>query len=77
MGEQAAVALGLVFVPEWSQKRASARAAVKTDGRVITAQTKALGKKINEFPAYFRQQKISEIPSRPSLPQSPTKALPI
>jgi isoquinoline 1-oxidoreductase beta subunit len=41
------------------------------------ALQKALGKKLTEFPAYFRQQKISEIPSKPSIPASPTKALPI
>jgi len=41
------------------------------------ALQKALGKKITELPVYFRQQQISQIPKKPSIPQSPTKALPI
>jgi isoquinoline 1-oxidoreductase beta subunit len=41
------------------------------------ALQKVLGKKITELPVYFRQKKFSPIPKSPSVPQSPTKALPI
>jgi isoquinoline 1-oxidoreductase beta subunit len=43
------------------------------------ALQKALGKKLTEFPAYFRDSSLPKptIPKSPSIPQSPTKALPI
>ncbi|HEY2834547.1 MAG TPA: molybdopterin cofactor-binding domain-containing protein [Sporichthyaceae bacterium] len=41
------------------------------------ALQKALGKKITELPVFFRQQQFTPIPKSPSIPQSPTKALPI
>ena len=42
----AALALGLLFVPELSRTRAMARSAEKVDRKVVTEQTKTLGKKI-------------------------------
>src|SRR5882757_336680 len=41
------------------------------------ALQKVLGKKITDLPVYFRQQKFTPIPKVPSIPQSPTRALPI
>jgi isoquinoline 1-oxidoreductase beta subunit len=43
------------------------------------ALQKALGKKITDLPAYFRDASLPKpsIPKSPSIPQSPTKALPI
>jgi hypothetical protein len=41
-----AIAVGLLFAPEWSQARATARTPLVVDAKVVASQTKALGKKI-------------------------------
>jgi hypothetical protein len=42
----AALAVGLLFVPEWAQHRASARSSSTIEKEVVVAQAKAFGKKI-------------------------------
>src|SRR5262249_52990180 len=42
----AALALGLLFVPDWVQPRAAARPSGVAEKKVIASQTRALGKKI-------------------------------
>jgi hypothetical protein len=42
----AALVVGLLFLPEWAQPRASARSASNLEKKVIASQTRALGKKI-------------------------------
>jgi hypothetical protein len=56
----AALALGLVFVPEWAQTRASVRSAAASDRTVISSQTKALGKKIASQRTDLDKSKFAE-----------------
>ncbi|MEA2630776.1 MAG: hypothetical protein QOE66_995 [Chloroflexota bacterium] len=56
----AALALALVFVPEWTQSRASARSTGKLDKGVISSQTKALGKKISSQRKDLDKSKFTE-----------------
>ena len=56
----AALAVGFMFVPDWSQTRASARSTTRQDKGVIASQTKALGKKISSQRKDLDKDKFAE-----------------
>ena len=56
----ALLAVGLLFVPAWSQKRASARSAETIDKQVVVKQSQALGKKIANQRKDLDKEKFAE-----------------